>query len=396
MYIKSFKYHNHALEWQLELLELNRRVTLLVGASGVGKTRILQALLDLKRLAKGASLDGVEWEVEFVTAPDLNYRWKGAFENQGTLPDFFFDSLERKEGKDHERLKIIYEELYCNDQHIFVRNHEDILFNDVKTVRLTQHQSVIHLLKKEEILSTVYSNLLKINFSETVAAETSLFQSLDLTIAEEYTSLEQIRESQLDTELKLYLAYLNAKPTFDRIRERFVEMFPSVEDLTSVEQISVGVLGPDWTTLPPLSTPFPSHVKYVPLIQIKEKGVKHWIHKGQISSGMYRSLMHLCDLHLSANGSVFLIDEFENSLGVNCIGEVTNDLTIYQRDIQFILTSHHPYIINNIHYDNWKVITRKGGIVKTRNATEFNLGKSKHQAFTQLINLDEYVEGVEE
>jgi len=84
----------------------------------------------------------------------------------------------------------------------------------------------------------------------------------------------------------------------------------------------------------------------------------------------------------------------ENSLGINCIEEVTRSIVSHQRNLQFIITSHHPYIINHINFANWKLITRKAGIVKGTDATTFNLGKSKHQAFTQLINLDEYVEGV--
>ena len=45
------------------------------------------------------------------------------------------------------------------------------------------------------------------------------------------------------------------------------------------------------------------------------------------------------------DGSVILIDEFENSLGVNCLDEITEDVVKESRRLQFILTSHHPYII---------------------------------------------------
>ena len=68
----------------------------------------------------------------------------------------------------------------------------------------------------------------------------------------------------------------------------------------------------------------------------------------------------------------------------------------YERDLQFIITSHHPYIINNISYKNWKIVTRNGGVVTAKDATDYDIGKSKHQAFTQLINLDAYSEGIAE
>jgi len=107
-------------------------------------------------------------------------------------------------------------------------------------------------------------------------------------------------------------------------------------------------------------------------------------------------LMHIAELYLCADGTVILIDEFENSLGINCIDEVTRSIVSSRRSLQFIITSHHPYIINNINFKNWKLITRKAGVVKSYDATRFISGESKHQAFTQLINLDEYVEGIEE
>ncbi len=58
-------------------------LSLLVGVSGVGKTLILQAISDLKRIAKGKSSDGVEWDIQFSVNGNKNYLWKGAFEKTG-------------------------------------------------------------------------------------------------------------------------------------------------------------------------------------------------------------------------------------------------------------------------------------------------------------------------
>ena len=80
--------------------------------------------------------------------------------------------------------------------------------------------------------------------------------------------------------------------------------------------------------------------------QIKEIGVPEWIGPECISSGMFKSLVHISELYLSTDGTLFLIDEFENSLGINCIDELTTDILQSGRKLQFILTSHHPYIIN--------------------------------------------------
>ena len=66
-----------------------------------------------------------------------------------------------------------------------------------------------------------------------------------------------------------------------------------------------------------------------------------------------------------------------------------------RRSLQFIITSHHPYIINAINFKHWKIVTRSAGVVKTHNADEFALGKSKHTAFMQLLQLDEFQKGTE-
>ncbi|MCY7358691.1 MAG: AAA family ATPase, partial [Rudanella sp.] len=110
-------------------------------------------------------------------------------------------------------------------------------------------------------------------------------------------------------------------------------------------------------------------------------------------AGMYRTLIHIMELHLSAEGTVILIDEFENSLGVNCIDELTTEVKGAVGRIQFIITSHHPYIINSISTANWKIVTREGGRVRAQDAETFNIGRSKHEAFIQLLNLPAYTTG---
>lgn len=62
--------------------------------------------------------------------------------------------------------------------------------------------------------------------------------------------------------------------------------------------------------------------------------------------------------------SLVLIDEFENGLGVNCI-DLLSDLMLSERnDLQFIITSHHPKIINAVDKDKWRIIDRDTYVVK--------------------------------
>ncbi len=133
----------------------------------------------------------------------------------------------------------------------------------------------------------------------------------------------------------------------------------------------------------------------LPRIQIKEKNSHVWIVEPNISSGMIKSLMFLATIELSPDGSVILIDEFENSLGVNCLDTLTEDLLVNYRDLQFIITSHHPYIINNISPGYWKIVTRKGGAIQVHNAADFHISKTRQKAFIDLINvLEEFPQGI--
>ena len=114
----------------------------------------------------------------------------------------------------------------------------------------------------------------------------------------------------------------------------------------------------------------------------------------KMSSGMFRTFLHVSDMYLLSKGTLVLIDEFENSLGVNCINVLTEDLIFENTNLQFIATSHHPYIINKIPYEHWKIVTRKGGEIRTFDAKEFDLGASNHEKFINLINLPQYKRGI--
>lgn len=58
---------------------------LLVGISGAGKTSILKAIRNLKRITNGKSLKGIKWDVEFLTNDHVRYHWSGEFTSDQTI-----------------------------------------------------------------------------------------------------------------------------------------------------------------------------------------------------------------------------------------------------------------------------------------------------------------------
>lgn len=111
---------------------------------------------------------------------------------------------------------------------------------------------------------------------------------------------------------------------------------------------------------------------------------------------MYKTLFHLFGIALAPRGSVFLIDEVENSLGANCLPGLFERFLAISDDVQFIVTSHHPYVINNVPVDQWKLVTRNGSDVTVRSGRDIESlqTSSKLDAFTLLINSPEYEEGI--
>jgi energy-coupling factor transporter ATP-binding protein EcfA2 len=376
MRIKTLSFEDKSRNWHFDSLSFNDKLTLLVGASGVGKTQILNAIKKLKRIAKGESFNGLKWSVVFETIDEEEYVWSGEF---GSRNEIQLDDI-ASEKKD--KYAFLQEKLWKEDNLLIDRSPETIFFNGNQIVKLPSEQSVVALLKEEPVVSPVFDGFAKIGelvFNTKSVSLTILGKSLLEPLLLHFKSVDEIRHSGLGTEIKLCLLYYTDKNEFKKTQSRFINIFPQVE------QIKVEVV-------PGISS---DAIGDYPVIQLKEKGVKDWILQPMISSGMLKSLLQVAELYLCEDGAVILIDEFENSLGVNCMDELTEDLVASERDVQFIITSHHPYIINNIPYRNWKIVTRKAGTVVVKNASDYKIGQSKHDAFIQLLQLDEFTEGVE-
>lgn len=376
MKLKSIKYINNEQEWGFEKVDFFD-LTLLVGVSGVGKTQILRSIYALKKIAKGSNENGVKWEVEFETLKGNTYFWRGEFENLKSQ-----DELSELIGSDKEAIKpkIIFEEIILNEITIIERNQDRFIFNGNEMPKLISTESAINILKEEELISDLYDNFKLIIYRDHTQKEGVRFSRFSIEkLKKKYTNFQEIKESDLETFDKLGLVYDIEKSVFEEIKSRFIDVFPQVEDV-KVEPIKDNELS--------------NFIFEATIIQIKEVGVQKWIPHNRMSSGMLRTLLHIAEMYLWNEGTIILIDEFENSLGLNCIDVLTEDLIYDDNNIQFIATSHHPYIINKIPFDYWKIVTRKGGVIKTFDAKEFDMGDSHHDRFMSLINHPFYKQGI--
>lgn len=360
MRILSLSYRNHNTGWNICDLTFNR-LTLLVGASGVGKTQILRSLLNISKIANGIpfNFNGIEWKVAFQIEND-KYEWEGEFESIKENDISYFE-------KEFSSCNIAREKLTLNQSVVLDRDKTKILLNGKETVKLDSSKSAIELLKEESSVSPVYKGFSQIY--ELKNEKRGI--RISPRISEEQEKIKDViaihNNKFLSPIEMLFVLYKNELKEFKTIKELFTSIFPLVEDVGfSTERFFDG--------------------KAYPILKLKERGVDTWILSGEISSGMYRTLSQITILTIAQDGDVILIDEFENGLGVNCINQLADQILAPEKDVQIIVTSHHPYIINAIPFEKWKIVTRKACDVRVLNSDELNIGKqSHHEAFMQLI-----------
>ena len=365
MQIQRLSFINHKSGWNVRDIEFNR-TTLLVGASGVGKTQILNAIETVSDISRGYSLNGIEWSVSF-THEGKSYNWSGAFESsEDDYQVYLFPNY------DHKYL-ILWEKLECDGKVIISRDQQDIVLAGKPTVKLDAHKSSIFLLKEEDVVKPVYTAFNRIVNFKFTGTGISIYADSDRLFA---MDVDEIKQSNvLDPLHKLFFLKNKQIPEYENIRDSFTDIFPLVVDIDfEIEHLL--------------------NERTYPVLKIKEKGVDSWIYQPNISSGMLRTLTQLIIMELAVDGDVILKDEFENGLGINCIDKLADSILDSDKDIQVIMTSHHPYIINNIDYRDWKVVTRAGSDVHIHTAEDLKIGeRSKHDAFMQLINTKAYKTG---
>ncbi|NCS10444.1 MAG: ATP-binding protein [Microcystis aeruginosa G13-09] len=391
MKLLRLSYQDLASGLSIDSCDFFSDLNLLVGISGAGKTSILKAISNLKRIANGESINGVKWDVEFLTTDHIRYHWLGEFEVKKARSPIKSDKDEVNSNDGENKVSIIRETLLKYQEVLIERNQEIIEFKHSKTPKLPSYLSTIELFNQEEDVFPVRQEFNKmifnsLKFNSSYSAVDKILENDEYA---EYNSLSELQSSQLRISDKLLITYQKYPNTFEIINRKFLDIFPQVEDL-KIESSEPSKLGNLLVSLTPIGL-----LKISPRIQIKEKNSHVWILEPNISSGMIKSLMFLATIELSAAGSVILIDEFENSLGVNCLDTLTEDLLVNYRDLQFIITSHHPYIINNISAAYWKIVTRKGGVIQVHNAADFHISKTRQKAFIDLINvLEEFPQGI--
>lgn len=353
------------------------KLNLIVGDSGAGKTRLLNTFFN------GACMAVQKDKIFFG-------RWEYVFEHQDKMYRWTIETG----GDDGEPIKIIEEAVSIlqkdgNDEILIQRNPDSFIFMGKDLPKLSANQSSISLLRDDPMIEPLhagFSSIMRRSFAGGELIDAAAYESVSQVLIKKIKktmNLIDLFQASVNLNVKLYILATYFKPTFEKICHEFRSIFPFI---TELEMKRADEFGLDFPGL-------------VPVLAMKEKFIRQkWIPLDKFSSGMIKVLLILTDIFIMPkDGGIYLIDEYENSLGINAINFFPSVLLNDDTGSQFIITSHHPYIIGNVPVKNWIILHRKGSNVMAEQGEEVEkrFGKSKQQAFTQLINDPFYTEGIE-
>lgn len=364
--IRWIEFENLKTGLKIERINFNKDVTLLVGLSGVGKTQILNAVEYSLNLAvnKAAGLQPCRVGMGILIDND-EYEWFYEINEIGK------DELIINE---EDRYEFSFEKLLCNGKIIFERKNERVsVIGYDKVPQPKKDESLIWQYSEDENLGFLVSGIRKLYSVEIELAVRGGIRSENFsrlkskvtdTIRNENVEFKTF--SHLPVALKLYIVKRYYPELYVKIFEAVKDLFIEIEDI-DVEEDSIREL-------------------YLVSIQVYGKKLMQY----DISNGMLKTIYYIVELFTMSKDSLVLIDEFENGLGVNCIDLLSELMLSERNDLQFIITSHHPKIINAIDKEKWRIIDRDNCVVKNSGSLDYGIGNSQHDAYFNLINRWEF------
>ncbi len=138
-------------------------LNLLVGISGVGKTQILKSIMNLRSIARGRSLNGVTWDVNFSIKNNI-YQWKGEFEYEHS--NTLVAVITNEEEVESRKFIISNEYLSVNGEVIIEINTTKIQFKGNKLPKLSRFTSAINILGEEDDIYPVKEGFNQLVYSD--------------------------------------------------------------------------------------------------------------------------------------------------------------------------------------------------------------------------------------
>lgn len=366
--LKWIEFENLRTGLKIERVVFNDDITLLVGLSGVGKTQILNAIEYSLKLAvnKNLRLEPYNTTLCFQIGEEV-YVWSYRIQQDHT--EDIFESKEIKYFFAYEKLQNIKGDI------LMQRTSDTIQvtgYDKVPTPK--KDESLLVQYSEDTFVKPIISEMLKlypieIEMDVRGAIAQESFNMFKAKIKESFKENEKQpfeKFSHLPVPLKIYITKKYYPQMYAQIFSAVKELFMEINSIDIVED--------------------PDREIYMVAIDVYGKRLL----QHEISNGMLKTIYYIVELITMSKNSLVLIDEFENGLGVNCIDVLAELLLGERRDLQFVITSHHPKIINQISNKKWKIIERDIATVKNFTAEEYGIMHSQHDAYFNLINRWEF------
>ncbi len=354
-------------------------LNLLVGGSGAGKSRTMNSIFNLARFIASNILLKVPLECKIIFGDDLfTYEWEiktQKKEETADLCNVVKERLSKTDNDSGEKLILIF------------RNEDKNEFSGTILPKLDLYSSLIYILREEEQIKPVFllfKHIVKRNFFDNSLSEGMAYQNIPAPIEKEFSETKNVYTLLTkNTTINgiLYLLKQHDEQKYNAIINSFKDIFENILEcgVDFSQELMINI---------PNSEPMVS-------FWIKEKNVDRQIFSQEMSSGMQKVLMILTDLIALPKDIIYLVDEYENSLGVNAIDFLPSLLNEYANDRQILITTHHPYLINKIPIANWLLINRHGSKVTAipgKTLSE-SYGNSRQDSFIKLVNDPRYTMG---
>jgi hypothetical protein len=328
-------------------------------------------LTTIKDIANGnesdGSFNGIEWNI-IIHFGDKNFNWQGKFKsNLNSNPNSIFGTFNSIQSE------IEFEKISVNGNDIVKRNGIKVTIENQEIDSITLQKSLLNIFSSNNDLKPLSTDFdfLHSNWNKGFFINAEAYERMLNTNSFMLTPY-RFDASSLYSLHQLY--FIKDKLFFD-ILSSFKSIFPTISDI-------------DFEILPNAA-----ERGDIALLRLKDNGI--WVTQNLISLGMLKTLQLLVKIKTTPPEAVVLIDEFENSLGINCIDKIADELMNLEHPFQMIFTSHHADIISKIPVEHWRIVQRKGSVVKLHKAEEFKIGTSKHSAYSNLLNNPQFEKSIQ-
>lgn len=355
------------------------RKNIFVGVSGAGKSTILNGIFTLFCIANGLSSPADTWNIKFTDNKNRLIEWSGRYSKKTQV------SEEKKISSE-----LLEEKLIIDGTVILYKKNNGLKFNGDDFPIIEESKSNFYLLRNHDLIKDAHKSMTSIIYTGSLESQSGSIRSIPMITTSYEEEVKKILSSEnksikdlsifgrrLDAKQRIIFSSKYDKETFEEFSFIYTSVFPSVKAIVikPVRDIANTSNSTD-------------NKSYVIQLKMSDDTL---IEQGAISSGMFKTMIVLADIIMSSDDSVILMDEIENSLGINCLQEVLNELIL--SDKQIILTTHHPKIINKAPKKSWKIVSREGGVISAYNADAINSTGNHHDPFFQLINSEIYKNG---